>query len=182
MALNMFSSIVTVPAWVQAKITSPRPKDMSLLAICGNCGGRCCVGRTMVSEWERLRIITLTERDHFVHWSDDLFYLERGPCPYLENGRCSVQEVKPFVCQIFPFVPRVVDGEIWLFCVAECGAASKLPAGFTERALRMAREFFRDRRLEDYAEYWNQNKLGDFDDKHVVFRVKVFGGERTTSE
>jgi Fe-S-cluster containining protein len=160
----------------------PNPDNLSLLTVCTDCHGRCCVGRTMVSSAERHQIVDLTTRDHFVHWADDLFYLERGTCPYLKNGLCSVQEFKPFVCQIFPFSPRVVDGELWLFCVGECEAASKLPPGFTERAIRLAQQFFRDRLPGDYAEYWNQNKLGDFDDEQVTVRVKVFDNERTARE
>ena len=131
----------------------------------------------MVIGEERHRIVSSRGEDHFVHWSEDLFFLERGPCPYLKNGLCSVQEIKPFVCQIFPFVPRVVDGEFWLFCVGECEAASRLPVGFTERAIRLAREFFRNRRSQDYAEYWNQNKIGDFDEHLLIFKVKVFTDE-----
>jgi Fe-S-cluster containining protein len=128
----------------------------------------------MVTSEERRKIVGLTAQNHFVRWSEDLFFLERGPCPYLKDGLCSVQEVKPFVCQIFPFVPRVVDGEFWLFCVGECDAASKLPAGFTERALQLAQEFFRNRTAQNYANYWNQNKVGDFDEQRVVLKIKVF--------
>jgi hypothetical protein len=131
----------------------------------------------MVTSEERREIIALTAQDHFVHWSEELFFLERGPCPYLKDGLCSVQEVKPFVCQIFPFVPRVVDGEFWLYCVGECSAASNLPAGFTAKALRLAQVFFRNRSPRDYADYWNRNKVGDFDEQLVVFRVKVFPDE-----
>lgn len=131
----------------------------------------------MVTSEERRNIIELTARDHFVPWSKGLFFLERGACPYLKDGMCSVQAVKPFVCQIFPFVPRVVNGEVWLFCVGECSAAKKLPAGFTEKALRLAQEFFRDRNPQDYVDYWNQNKVGDFDEQRVVLKVKVCTGE-----
>lgn len=164
------------------RCVSHNPDDLSLLTVCTGCRGQCCVGRTMVTGEERCRITGLTAQDHFTHWADDLFYLERGVCPYLKNGLCSVQEFKPFVCQIFPFSPRVVNGELWLFCVGECEAASRLPAGFTERAIQLAQQFFRNRPPEDYAEYWNQNKTGDFDDQRVVFKVKVFGSERITRE
>ena len=128
----------------------------------------------MATRQERRRIIDLTARDHFVRWADDLFYLERGSCPYLKDGLCSVQEIKPFVCQIFPFAPRVVEGELWLYCVGECLAATNLPPGFTEKAVTLARAFFQNRPFAEYADYWNKNKIGDFDDDQLVFRVKVF--------
>jgi len=150
------------------------PKEMSLITVCTDCRGKCCIGRTMVAAEERDRIIALTGQDYFVPWAKGLFYLERGPCPYLKNGLCSVQEIKPYVCQIFPFVPRVDEGELWLFCVGECDAASRLPLGFTEKARRLSQEFFGIRHPKDYAEYWNQNKGADFDDACTVFKVPVF--------
>src|SRR5436190_2452991 len=88
MPANLISSIPTARAWAQEKKAAPHPKDMSLLAVCGDCRGRCCVGRTMVSERERLQVVTLKRRDYFVHWSDDLFYLELGRCHFVEHVRC----------------------------------------------------------------------------------------------
>lgn len=150
------------------------PKDMCLLDVCTSCQGRCCIGRTLAVNSERERIVAYSGRDHFVHWADDIYYLDRGTCPYLKAGRCSVQDVKPFVCQIYPFVPRVVDGQFWLFCVWECDAGRKLTPSFIENARTLAQEFFTNRRPEDYAEYWEQNKIGDFDDDRVLFKVRVF--------
>jgi Fe-S-cluster containining protein len=129
----------------------------------------------MVIDEERKAIVDYSGKDHFVHWQDDIYYLDKGPCPYLKNGLCSVQEVKPFVCQIFPFVPRVVDGEFWLYSAGECDAAVKLSEHFIERAKALARAFFSGRTPEQYAQYWNQNKQGDFDEAKVVLKLKVSG-------
>lgn len=150
------------------------PTDMSLLNVCRSCEGKCCVGRTLVSLNERIEIVALTGRDEFVHWADDLYYLERGTCPYLTAGRCGVQEAKPFVCQIYPFVPRVIKGEFWLCCVDECDAGPKLSAAFIEKAKVLAQKFFSNRTQENYAEYWADNKIGDFNDDLIVFKIKVY--------
>ena len=154
------------------------PQDMSLLRVCTTCHGKCCVGRTLVKEEERKQIGACSGNDHFVHWRNDLYYLDRGTCPYLKSGLCSVQNVKPFVCQIFPFVPRVINGQLWLYCVWECDAAVKLPAGFVDKAMALTRAFFRNRNLQEYAEYWDQNKVGDFNDERVVCKVRVFDGDK----
>ncbi|TWT40531.1 Flagellin N-methylase [Phycisphaerae bacterium RAS1] len=151
-----------------------RPDEMSLLDVCRTCGGKCCVGRTLVLGTERERIIQFTRLDAMHYWADDVYFLERGACPYLKEGRCSVQDVKPLICRIFPFVPRVVAGEFWLFCVGECDAAHCLPAGFVEQARKLARAFFLGRDPLQYGRYWDENKLGDFDDARVVMRVRVF--------
>jgi Fe-S-cluster containining protein len=151
-----------------------KPDDLSLLQICTNCQGKCCVGRTMSVNAERQRVANLAGCDHFVHWKDDIYYLDKGQCPYLQGGLCSVQAVKPFVCQIFPFVPRAIDGEFWLFCAGECDAATRLPADFIQRAKALARVFFKTWTPQQYEEYWLDNKQGDFDDDRVVLKVKIF--------
>lgn len=145
---------------------------MSLLDACG-CKGSCCVGRTVATNIERRRIVQSSGSDHFIHWRRDLYYLERGQCPYLEDGLCSVQEVKPFACLVYPFVPRVVEGELWLYRVSECSCASRLPDGFQMNAVRLAKLFFSGRELSEYEEYWNENKVGDFDEDHIIEKVRV---------
>jgi len=128
----------------------------------------------MVTAEERQAIVAYARVDHFVYWQENMWYLERGACPYLKDGLCSVQEVKPLVCQIFPLVPRVVYGELWFYCVGECDAGLKLPPNFVDKAVKLARAFFRDIRLTTYESYWNENKIGDFDDERVQFKVRVF--------
>ncbi len=157
--------------------------ELSLLDVCETCRGRCCVGRTMATSEERRTIVDYSSSNFFIRWRDDLWYLDSGVCPYLRNGLCSVQEVKPFVCQIYPFVPRVISGELWLYCVGECDAGSRLPPEFAEKAVALTRAFFKEIPLEAYARYWNENKAGDFDDSRVwqkirVFGISVHGGER----
>jgi Fe-S-cluster containining protein len=149
--------------------------EMSLLEVC-RCNGRCCVGRTLVSTAEREAIVEVARHDALVSWSANWNYLDRGSCPYLSDGRCSVQDVKPFVCRIYPFVPRVFDGEFWLVSVGECDAASRLSPTFIERARELAQTFFSNVRPEEYEVYWNANKIGDFEDARAVFKVRVFDG------
>jgi Fe-S-cluster containining protein len=150
--------------------------DMSLLDVCTSCkGGKCCTGRTMASDEEVGIITKYSGENHFIHWQGPIHYLERGPCGYLKEGRCSVQEVKPFVCMIYPFVPRVIDGELWLYSVGECDASTKLTEEFIDNARLLARDFFSNVDVKLYEEYWNQNKLGDFDDQLLQFRVPVYG-------
>lgn len=150
--------------------------EMSLLNVCAGCNGRCCVGRTLVSAAERRTIVEMAGYDALVPWSPDWNYLDRGVCPYLRDGRCSVQEAKPFVCLIFPFVPRVFDGEFWLVSVGECAASTRISPAFIDRARQLARSFFAGIRPEIYEAYWNANKFGDFDDARISLKIRVFDG------
>ena len=149
------------------------PHEISLVNVCHDCQGECCVGRTLVLEEEATSIAARTGRDHFTHHRDGIFYLERGPCPYLQEGLCSVQSIKPLICQIYPFVPRVVDGEPWLFAVGECSASRCLNPAFVHKAKILARKLFDRLDQEAYEKYWETHKVGDFDDERVVFRVRV---------
>src|SRR5215218_5504231 len=86
----------------EALSASVEAREMSLLGVCANCRGKCCVGRTLVLASEAAGIVGRTGRDEFVRWNDDFLYLDRDRCPYLTSeGLCSVQEIKPFVCKIF---------------------------------------------------------------------------------
>ena len=154
---------------------SVEAREMSLLGVCANCRGKCCVGRTLVLASEAAGIVGRTGRDEFVRWNDDFLYLDRDRCPYLTSeGLCSVQEIKPFVCKIFPFVPRVVDGEPWLFAVGECSASRVLTPAFIQNSQIIAQRFFDKYGVAAYESYWDSNKVGDFDDSQVVLRVPVW--------
>lgn len=127
----------------------------------------------MASPEERVQIVDFAGADHFVQWNDSLYYLDVGTCGYLRAGRCSVQEIKPFVCKIYPLVPRVVGGGLWLYLVGECPASYVISSEFIERALALTRTFFGNLPFEEYEKYWECNKVGDFDDTRVQQRILV---------
>ena len=149
------------------------PSEMSLLQHCIPCGAKCCCGRTLCTEEERSKIIELGGCDPFVK-EKFYYYLDRGTCPLLKNGLCSVQEVKPFVCLIFPFFPLVIDGEVWLYCAVECPAEDYLTKKFIQNARILAQDFFSEFPVEDYAQYWKTHKVGDFDESKVTLKIRVF--------
>ncbi|MEZ5358284.1 MAG: YkgJ family cysteine cluster protein [Candidatus Zixiibacteriota bacterium] len=151
------------------------PADMSLLEEFG-CKGKCCKGRTMVTADEKSRIVEHSGSDHLFNWHGDIYFLERGECPYLSEGLCSVQDVKPFVCMIFPYVPVVIDDSLWLYLVSECEYASRISKSFTEKAIRLTRQFFKHLSLDEYSRYWNENKIGDFNEERIIAKIKVIDG------
>jgi hypothetical protein len=118
-------------------------------------------------------IIKLSGSDPFVK-EKFYYYLERGTCPLLKDGLCSVEEVKPFVCMIFPFFPLVVDGKVWLYCATECPAVPYITKKFIQNSQILAQEFFSEFPVEDYALYWNTHKVGDFDVSKVTLKLRVF--------
>ena len=147
---------------------------MSLLHHCVRCEESCCKGRTLVRRDEMELIRATGHPDYSRRWSEDIHYLDHGPCAYLQEGLCSVQAVKPFVCQIFPFVPRAELGTWWLYLVSECPAQPLIPAEFITRAVELAKGTLKAWDLQEYESYWNENKVGDFRDDRVRLLIPVY--------
>lgn len=83
---------------------------LSLYEICQDCGARCCIEPAspviFPEELERIRkhLNRNGLNDHITKKSEGIYIiprLEKG-CPYLKEGRCVIQDVKPLDCRIFP--------------------------------------------------------------------------------
>lgn len=60
--------------------------------VCNTCGGKCCKnlnieGKTSVLRFDNGMVLVI----------------EKGDCPFLTSGRCSIYEDRPFRCKTFPF-------------------------------------------------------------------------------
>lgn len=84
---------------------------LSLWQICNDCGARCCTekGAPIVFPEEVDIIREFLEKnklpDHIkpIPGSEN-FSIPRAElgCPYLQEGKCSIQEVKPLDCRVYP--------------------------------------------------------------------------------
>ena len=79
--------------------------------ICKNCQAFCCkLVLPPVTPQERYRILKAGHPDHFTQISSDVYQIqptETGWCPYLSaDFSCSIQEVKPTLCTIWPVIPH----------------------------------------------------------------------------
>lgn len=115
--------------------------DAPLQFECTNCGA-CCT---------RAGVVILTPADieaiasHFevpvseavATWFGDaeeplITVDEENGCPFHENDRCAIHEVKPVQCATYPFWPEIVGtAEAWWLEAAECegiGRGSDYPA------------------------------------------------------
>ena len=82
-------------------------KELSLYEICQDCGTKCCkeTGPAIVFANEVEKIVA-QGKGNFMQYVEgtDCYIIPRDEkgCPYLEKGNCSIQEVKPLDCRIYP--------------------------------------------------------------------------------
>jgi Fe-S-cluster containining protein len=63
------------------------------------------------------------------------YVIEGKRCPFLKKGLCSIEDVKPLGCRVFPLVlERDGSGFVWTVS-AECPRCNTLPEGFREKAM-----------------------------------------------
>lgn len=83
----------------------------SLISACSRCPSRCCSGNTVILSEVEFRRITDAGHDSAplvpVDVPQGRYYMldfRVGFCPYLENGRCSIEAAKPDTCRAYPLV------------------------------------------------------------------------------
>ncbi|NQU99012.1 YkgJ family cysteine cluster protein [Candidatus Woesearchaeota archaeon] len=111
---------------------------LSLYDICQECENACCTepGPPYVFEEEIDSIINLGKGNFLVKVEGEDYYTIPRPngCPYLEGGDCSINEVKPKDCKIYPigFTLDLKPG-----ISVDCPAKDVLSEEFIEAALNI---------------------------------------------
>ena len=119
---------------------------------CNECDRRCCA-RPVALPHERENIIIATKmgffqrrkvfRKHGKH-----YIIEGDPCPFLKNGACSIEEIQPLNCKIFPLAlssrGKNAEWGIW----PDCPSSRKVPYEFVEHAKRLGQALLDKHRKE----------------------------------
>lgn len=120
--------------------------SLSLYDICQDCGTKCCIepGPPIVFTREIKRIKSYLETNRLKNYLQEIegknhFIIPRDEkgCPYLNNGMCEIQEVKPVDCQIYPMNPIEVDKRIELSVSESCPAKHLLNPAYERGALEL---------------------------------------------
>ncbi|MEM2940734.1 MAG: YkgJ family cysteine cluster protein [Thermoproteota archaeon] len=74
---------------------------------CKLCGWKCCSLHPEISEedLERIRRVSPFFKPYLSPEGKMLLMSDKGYCPFLEKGRCTIHEHKPVLCKIYPFYP-----------------------------------------------------------------------------
>jgi Fe-S-cluster containining protein len=108
---------------------------------CSECDKRCC-SRPVVLPEERENIIMAARLGFFqrmrIFEKRGDYYIIRGEtCPFLKEGKCSIEEVRPLNCRIFP-VALAHQGKDAEWTVSpECPSCNDVPYEFIERAKKL---------------------------------------------
>ncbi|MBI1853599.1 MAG: YkgJ family cysteine cluster protein [Planctomycetes bacterium] len=127
------------------------------LKYCRVCTDRCCTGDILVTGEERARIVERTGKDQFEPDGHGLFTIRaRGQCPYLaSDGLCSVHDIRPEVCRMYPYWPDVDDGQVKIPWDQTCPAAAHLPLEMRKDLEERARALVAKLGIESYARWYN---------------------------
>ncbi len=120
-----------------------KPKNpLSLLRYCKKCGANCCKeGTPVVFPWEKEEIVDRTGKDPFKKVKN-FYIIPDHPCPFLKDNLCSIEDIKPLNCKIFP--ASVFRGDK---TIVSC-PVKKLPPEFLENVKRIKKQ------LELAKEQW----------------------------
>ena len=105
--------------------------------LCDKCG-RCCRTESpihvsphelsRIAEYLRVSYEELKRRLKLIPLRDGTYHLIGKPCPFLKGNLCSIYEVRPEVCRLYParyIYARAVDGKPMSIDL-ECGVMKKL--------------------------------------------------------
>jgi len=105
---------------------------------CNECDRRCC-SRPVVLPEEKENIIMgarlgVLRRMRIFQRRGDYYIIRGETCPFLKEGKCSIEEVRPLNCRIFPVVlaHRGKDAD-WTVS-PECPSCNDVPYEFVECA------------------------------------------------
>jgi len=113
-------------------------ENQDLRDFCKQCDKRCC-SRPVVLSHERENIILKTRMGFLerrrIFSKRDGFYIVRGDtCPFLKDGKCSLEETKPLNCRIFPLALTHQGKEAEWAVSPDCPACDKVSYEFIEQA------------------------------------------------
>jgi len=105
---------------------------------CSGCDRRCCSMPVVLPE-ERENIIKATRMGFLkrrrVFEKRGNYYLIRGEiCPFLKEGKCSIEQVSPVNCRIFPLALNNQGKDAEWTLSPECPSSHKVPYEFVEHA------------------------------------------------
>jgi Fe-S-cluster containining protein len=110
---------------------------------CEGCSRPCC-SRPVVLPEERENIIKaarmgfLRRRKVFEKRGD--YYIIRGDtCPFLKEGACSIEPVRPLNCRVFPLALTHQGKDAEWALSPECPSIHKVPFEFVEQARELGK-------------------------------------------
>ncbi|MBO3755386.1 MAG: YkgJ family cysteine cluster protein [Candidatus Brockarchaeota archaeon] len=79
----------------------------NMLFRCRLCGEKCCGLTPELSEEDvkKIRRAKPSFNPHYTPEGRMILVGEKGLCPFLRNGLCTIHDYKPLLCRLYPFYP-----------------------------------------------------------------------------
>lgn len=136
--------------------------NLSLYKLCQECGVKCCIepGPPIVftEEIDKIKIYLNTHNleNNIIKVKGEGFYIiprDENGCPYLKDGSCEIQEVKPLDCRKYPLG---LDKELNIGVSVSCPVKNKLPNDFITEALKLINNLTNQQKT-DLARFHSSN-------------------------
>ena len=138
--------------------------ELSLTDVCAICHNLCCkIGGTGCTKEELDLILESGYENYFTKLSPDLFHTivtEDKSCPYLKDAECSIYEVRPLGCRLFPIIEVPRQG----ICLVHCPLTEFLTKSSIQDSLKLI--LSRPRRIAELS-------LQFLESNHVKSEIKL---------
>ena len=108
---------------------------------CMDCDRRCCTRAVVLPEEMKNMAMAAKmgffQRRKVFQKRGDYYIIKGDVCPFLKDGLCSVEPVKPLNCRIFPLALTHPGKDAEWGVSPECPAFNKVPVEFVEHAKRL---------------------------------------------
>ncbi|RLJ00472.1 MAG: hypothetical protein DRP03_00060 [Candidatus Aenigmatarchaeota archaeon] len=119
--------------------------NLSLSEFCFKykCSHICC-NRPVVLEEEKVRITKYLGLSSFAtrrlfKKRGKYYVIDKSPCPFLKEGKCSIEPIKPINCRIYPLVIMIKNNKPSWHISDDCPAAEHLDEEFIKNAKKAGR-------------------------------------------
>ncbi|MBN2190201.1 MAG: YkgJ family cysteine cluster protein [Candidatus Aureabacteria bacterium] len=130
---------------------------VDFIELCKKCDDPCCNGYFILSEDERKKLCKAGHNRH-IEERDDYCVFEGDPCPFYADGKCSIHDIRPTICRVYPMYPYINDdGKLEIDIDDECPAVKELGKEFFEQAREKAEKFVKEEiSVESYRKFWSE--------------------------
>ena len=137
----------------QPTVKAAQPENASLeKSFCSECDRRCCSSAVVLPEEmksiSRAAKMGFFQRRKVFQKRGNYYIIKGNACPFLKEGLCSVEQVKPLNCRIFPLALTHQGKDAEWAVSPECPQSKKVPFEFVEHAKELAQPLLDKHRNE----------------------------------
>ncbi len=126
-----------------SEVKAAQPGNPSLdRSFCSGCDRRCCTTAVVLPEEMKSMAsaakMGFFQRRRVFQKRGDYYIIKGSVCPFLKDGQCSVEPVKPLNCRIFPLALTHQGKDAEWAVSPECPSYRKVPREFVEHAKELA--------------------------------------------